>query len=103
MKKDFDTRIIKCVAVAVLLTFSRSASSWAQNAFPDPSKWYYITSYISGLNLDVYSANCNIGGRITQANLDPNQVWQLTPAPGHPNLASSGKFVGNWRVKTAVD
>jgi hypothetical protein len=38
---------------------------------------YYLQSQVSGLYLDVYQANNDVGGRICQAIKNPEQVWKL--------------------------
>ncbi|MDD5771896.1 MAG: RICIN domain-containing protein [bacterium] len=48
------------------------------------NRGYYIQSQNSGLYLDVYQANKEVGGKICQAVKHPDQVWRLEPSEKYP-------------------
>jgi hypothetical protein len=85
MKNDPDTmglaawKHLWCI-VFLLALFLVTANGQNINTDRD----YYIQSQISGLYLDVYMANKDVGGRICQAIKNPDQVWRLEPSERYP-------------------
>ena len=59
--------------VFLLVLLSVTANGQSINTDRD----YYIQSQVSGLYLDVYQANKDVGGEICQAIKNPDQVWRL--------------------------
>jgi hypothetical protein len=51
---------------------------------PKHPGYYFITSKISGLNLDVCYASQKVGDPVCQATEHEDQVWHLEPSSKHP-------------------